>query len=125
MLLNILQAFRETFPTSEILVLTDSNSSTANCIACEIAVYETVDILVGVHGAGMTNMMFMLENRLVLEIVGVFDGRMLPVCGYHGPLASIFGLHHYIYYYDWKGQDDINIHDAAKKAKNFYSQIMS
>jgi len=43
------------------------------------------------------------QGSLVVEIVGKFDGRMLPLCGYHGSLAAVFGIHHYVYYYDYKG----------------------
>ena len=30
---------------------------------------------------GLTNIMFMPPGSLLVEIVGVFDGRMLPLCG--------------------------------------------
>jgi hypothetical protein len=44
--------------------------------------------------------MFMPPGSFLVEIVGYFDGKMLPVCGIYGPLAAVFGVHHYIYYYD-------------------------
>jgi capsular polysaccharide biosynthesis protein len=59
-------------------------------------------VLVGTHGAGITNLVFMPPGGLVVEVVAGFDGRMLPLCGYHGPLAAVFGVHHYVFYYDWK-----------------------
>lgn len=71
----------------------------------------------------MTNIMFMPPNSLLVEIVGQFDGRMLPYCGYHGPLASIFGVHHYIYYYDWKAGDAINFEKLAAESLEFYGEI--
>eukprot|EP01036_Dinobryon_divergens_P024614 gene24614-33082_t len=55
----------------------------------------------GAHGAGMTNMIFMPRNSLIVELTGEWDGRMLPVCGYHGPLCAACGHHHYIHHYDW------------------------
>ena len=61
-------------------------------------------MLVGAHGAGMTNMIFMPRNSLIVELTGEWDGRMLPVCGYHGPLCAACGHHHYIHHYDWDGQ---------------------
>jgi len=58
---------------------------------------------------GLTNMIFMPQGSLVVEIVGKFDGRMLPLCGYHGSLAAVFGIHHYVYYYDYKGDESIDM----------------
>lgn len=72
----------------------------------------------------MTNMMFMKPGGVVVEIVGMFDGRMLPLCGYHSSLAAIFGLHHYIYYMDAKGGELLNATDIASKAKEFRDSIL-
>eukprot|EP01035_Chromulina_nebulosa_P017073 gene17073-22585_t len=87
--------------------------------------YSNADIVIGVHGAGMTNIMFMRPGSLLVEIVGQFDGRMLPHCGYHGPLASVYGIHHYIYYYDYKGGEKLNITDVALKSFNIYNTMKS
>jgi len=69
--------------------------------------------------------MFMPPGSLLVEIVGQFDGRMLPVCGYHGPLASIFGVHHYIYYYDWKAHahEQLNPIKLAQESLSFYNSV--
>lgn len=34
-----------------------------------------------IPGAGLTNMIFMKPGGVVVETVGIWDGRMLPVCG--------------------------------------------
>lgn len=66
--------------------------------------------------------MFMKPNSVLIEITGQFDGRMMPVCGYHGPLAAIFGVHHYVYYYDWRGGKSIDTEELAQETKVFYEQ---
>ncbi len=115
-------AFKKEFPHSEILSLSNKDSGQGNCLECELVIYRDVNLLVGVHGAGMTNMMFMPPGRsLVLEVTGIFDGRMLPVCGYHGPLAAIFGVHHLIHHYDSKGGARVDFMEAANKAKRFFN----
>ena len=40
--------------------------------------------------------MFLKPGSIVVEIVGQFDGRMPPLCGFHGPLASVYDIHHYV-----------------------------
>lgn len=64
-------------------------------------------------------MIFMPPGSLVVEIVGQFDGRMLPLCGYHGALAAVFGIHHYIYYYDWKGGEALDVDKIAAEAASY------
>jgi hypothetical protein len=85
-----------------------SSSSGSNCrdqMACGIQQARSTDIFIGLHGAAMTNVMFMRPGSLLVEVVGYFDGKMLPVCGIYGPLAAVFGVHHYIYYYDGLYED--------------------
>ena len=113
-------ATREAFPEHNIFVhphaqpSVTENSNTSgdndgdgdgcsNCrdqIACDIQQARETDIFIGLHGAAMTNVLFMRPGSLLVEVVGYFDGKMLPVCGIYGPLAAVFGVHHYIYYYD-------------------------
>ena len=46
------------------------------------------------------------------------------VCGYHGPLAAAFGLHHYLFLYEWKASgkqppsDDV-LNQLAKESRQF------
>jgi hypothetical protein len=71
-------------------------------------------------------MMFMPPGGVVVEIVGQFDGRMLPLCGYYGSLAAVFGLHHYIYYYDSEGGAaglDDNSGILAQLALEFVNEV--
>lgn len=121
--LTVIHAFRRSFPYTEILSLSDSDSSAAACLHCEIAIYKNIEILVGEHGAGVTNLMFMKPGTLLMEIIGVFDGRMLPLCGYHGPLAAIFGVHHLIHYYDWKAKAKIGANEAANRTADYYQWL--
>lgn len=64
-------------------------------------------------------MIFQPPGGILVEITGQFDGRMMPLCGYHGALAAIFGVHHYIYYYDWKGGEQLNPNEVLILAGNF------
>ena len=50
------------------------------------------------------------------------SGWQMAGCGYHGNLASIFGVHHYLYYFDWKGKEAINALDLAQRVQGFYAR---
>mmetsp|Transcript_23289 Transcript_23289/g.22446 ORF Transcript_23289/g.22446 Transcript_23289/m.22446 type:complete len:578 (+) Transcript_23289:171-1904(+) len=99
---SVVKQFKFKFPDHNIVVINSHDSYWTNCMTCQIRTYANTDILVGLHGAGLTNLIFMPPDSLIIELVAQFDGRMLPVCGYHGPLAAVFGVHHYIHYWDWK-----------------------
>lgn len=130
-------------------LLNTSSEELLSCLHCQIKLYQETDILIGVHGAGgwmgwdlwcshammqlsaviavyafvftgLTNMIFMPAGSLVVEIVGKFDGRMLPLCGYHGSLAAVFGIHHYVHYYDYKGGETLDMKAVAVEASNFH-----
>lgn len=111
---------QERFPSHHIYSTEEfphkASSNLTLTLACDILEYMKADIIIGKHGAGFTNMMFMKPNGLVLELIGEFDGRMLPVCGYHGPLTSIFGLHHYINYYDFFSGADVNLFQTMEQS---------
>ena len=123
--------------THEIIVMKSANNNNANnnamnkslsdsmndCLDCQLLKYYQADIIIGLHGAGMTNIMFMKPNSLLIEIIGKFDGRMLPFCGYHNPYAAIFGIHHYIYYWDWKSGEILNTDQLAYESFLFYNEM--
>jgi hypothetical protein len=99
---TVLGAFRETFPGHLVLKASDNDGPLKRCVWCQIALYQRASVLVGIHGAGLTNLMFMAPGTVLVELTGEFDGRMTPVCGYHGPLAAAFGVHHYLWLWVWK-----------------------
>eukprot|EP00981_Chlorochromonas_danica_P007039 scaffold1534_cov158-Ochromonas_danica.AAC.11 len=123
--LSLTNALHDAFPTSQILIANDSVTVTANCLACEVELYRQTDLLIGLHGAGMTNTIFMKPESVVVEITGQYDGRMMVGCGYYGNLAAMFGVHHYLYYYDQAGGEAMDGRDIARRAEAFYTATRS
>lgn len=86
------KAFHDEFSSKyNLIILKSDDKKLSQCIACQINLFSKVDVVVATHGAGITNIMYMKPETVLVEIIGKFDGRVLPVCGYHGPLASLFG----------------------------------
>jgi len=94
-------------------------------LSCDIQQYAATDVLIAHHGAALTNVMFMKAGSLLVEVVGYFDGKMLPVCGIYGPLAAVFGVHHYIYYYDGVNRNNtgIDVDDLAWSVRRYYDDL--
>jgi capsular polysaccharide biosynthesis protein len=144
----ISQLCRCPFVVIKVTVDNSRDPRISDCMACQVALYSRTNVLVGLHGAGqrlfctapadlnrrsdciclalavgcsgLTNMIFMPPGSLVVEITGQFDGRTMPLCGYHGGLAAVFGLHHYVYYYDWKGGERLDAAQVAAEAAQFW-----
>lgn len=116
----------EQFPEHRVYHM-QGNMSAEHCIACEIFLHSVTDILVGEHGAGLTNIMFMPAGSMLVETVGHMDNRMFPFCGYYSALSGSLGIHHYIYAYNGR-RDHAHIREykanftaMAVQAAWFYS----
>ena len=113
-------SIKYTFINYNIIIMNSFNNYS---YSEEILLYNQADILIGLHGAGMTNLMFMKPNGLLVEIVGEFEGRILPLCGHYGPFAAIFNINHYIYYWDWKSNNILNTNQLASESLQFYNEL--
>ena len=102
-----------------------------------------------IPGAGLTNMIFMKPGGVVVETVGIWDGRMLPVCGsfyfktkfFFVPLILSFAcrIHgrslrlyrapplYILYYYDWENRKrlltnpHLNVLQPSKLARESFN----
>jgi capsular polysaccharide biosynthesis protein len=68
------------------------------CRECQIKMFHRADIAIAIHGAGLTNTMFMRPGGVVIEVIPKFDTRHLPMVGIFPRLSGIIGLNHYSYY---------------------------
>jgi hypothetical protein len=123
---NVTTALQKHFPTHKQIIFSSQAASKSDyCLACEIVQYARADILVGAHGAGLTNVMFLPMNALLIEIVGEIKDVNMPVCGYYGPLGSMVGVHHYLYVHSTPTNTSMNADIMAQGAAKFYSFIKS
>ena len=80
-----------------IVVYSDQNFELLKCYLCQVKLFSDTSIVVGLHGAGLTNTLYMKPNSVVVEIVSFFDSRHAPLTGIFPRLSGLLGLHHYSY----------------------------
>ena len=91
-------SLNEKFPKYEIKLFSDTNSTLMTCPSCQIQLFHSANIVIGIHGAGLTNTMYMKPGGLVVELLPYYDSRHAPIVGIFPRLSDIIGLNHYSYY---------------------------
>lgn len=123
-LADVSKALKAHFPNHHQVILSSKATNSPDyCLACDILQFARADIVVGAHGAGMTNLMFLPPHALLIEIVGEFKDVNMPVCGYYGPMSSMFGVHHFLYVHGMtyrENQPPMVPEEMAKGAAAFY-----
>ena len=98
MISNLVRSFASTFGRKyQVVVFSDKNEEMMQCPLCQAKLFSEANIVVGIHGAGLTNTMYMKAQQFVIELVPVFDSRHAPLTGIFPRLSSLLGLHHYSY----------------------------
>lgn len=90
------QALRVRFPSYQHLIYSDQDERLMNCFACQVEYISQADVLIGVHGAGLSMMLYMPPNSVVVELAPYGnDGRCLLGGGPFSRLAAVMS-HNYL-----------------------------
>ena len=81
--------------------------------------FNRAEIVVGVHGAGLTNAVFMKPGGIMVEAVPHFDSRHAPITGIFARLAGMNGLNHFSYYL----RKDFSPERLANETKSFFDTV--
>ena len=95
---KMLKQIKQSFPNHDIEFFKDTNSTLMTCPLCQAEVFSRADIVIGHHGAGLSNAIFMKPGGVMIEVVYNFDSRHAPILGIFPRIADLVGLHHYSYY---------------------------
>lgn len=96
---SLLEEFGLRFPLHDVVVFADNNRTLMTCPLCQVRMFDQADVVVGIHGAGLTNTLYMRPGSIVIEVIPkYFDSRHAPAIGIFPRLAAMVGLHHYLYY---------------------------
>jgi hypothetical protein len=112
-------ALSEVFPDHNIQIFSDSDFEMMMCHACSAQLFNKADVVVGIHGAGLTNCVYMQPGGVVVEGIPQYDSRHAPITGIFPRLSGMMGLNHYTY--DMK--DDFHPTKIAKDTREFYDQV--
>ena len=93
---RLLTHLQETFPSYNVVLYSDRNETMMRCYACQIRAFAAADVLVGAHGAGLGNMIYMKPNSAVVELAPYGnDGRCLLGGGPFSRAAAVLA-HNYM-----------------------------
>lgn len=95
---TLIIALEKYFPNHQIDIFSDLNSTLMLSPPTQIGMFHNADIVIGMHGAGLTNSMYMSPGGIVVEVVREFDSRHAPIIGIFPRLSAMVGLHHYTYF---------------------------
>lgn len=108
------------FPNHNIKLFRDSNATLMRCPDCQIRLFNEAEVVIAMHGAGMTNNMYMRPGGVVVEVVPEFDSRHAPLVGIFPRLSGIMGLHHYTYYIKGVEFDPVQL---ALDTADYYNKV--
>lgn len=109
------------FPDHTIEMFSDQNVTLMTCPLCQAAAFHRADVVIGMHGAGLSNMIYMRPNSVVTEVVVNYDSRHIPIVGIFPRLAGIVGVHHYVYYVN-KDVGPVDVVDVANQTAAFFNK---
>lgn len=108
---EIVKALESTFSDLKVVLFSDRNISLMSCHSCQIQQFAEANVLIGVHGAGLANMLYMEPNSAVIEI-GPYgnDGRILLGGGPFSRMAAVMSHNYMIHHppfeeYEWMNSD--------------------
>ena len=98
-LTEIKREIERNLPGYRVEVFDDSNVKLMKCNACQLRLFQEAYVLVGIHGAGLGNSLFMQPNRAVVEITPYGnDGRTIIGGGLFSRMAAVMS-HSYMVIY--------------------------
>jgi hypothetical protein len=123
-LADLLVALAKEFPDLDVEVFADSNTTLMTCQPCQVRMFSNAQVVIGHHGAGLTNILYMPKGGVVVEVVPFFDSKHAPGVGIFPRVANIVGLHHYLYYpKNITGHSIMNPAQLSKQTADFARSV--
>lgn len=94
---DLINELNQQFVNHRIEIYSDLNHTLMRNPNEGIKMFNDADIVIGMHGAGLTNTLYMKPGAIVCEVLPYFDSRHAPIIGIFPRLSAIIGLHHLTY----------------------------
>jgi hypothetical protein len=128
---RLMTALQARFPTYQLVLYSDRNETLMRCYACQIEQFAAAKVLVGVHGAGLGNMIYMRPNSAVVEMAPYGnDGRCLLGGGPFSRAAALMA-HNYMMHqppyeeFKWVTKDSTSEFDIGRFVLHIHSFLKS
>ena len=76
---RLVHELQKAMPFYNVVLFSDKNTTMMSCHACQIRAFHEAEVVVGMHGAGLSNMLYMKPTSAVVEFAPYTnDARCLP-----------------------------------------------
>ena len=111
---RIISRLQKSFPNHRVVLFSDRNTTLMRCHSCQIQAFAETDVLIGVHGAGLANMLYMKPNSAVIELAPYGnDGRCILGGGPFSRIAAVMSHNYLIHHpkneeYKWITRESVS-----------------
>ena len=128
---RILNALKSQFPEYEVKLFSDTDEKLMRCHACQIRAFAEADVLIGMHGAGLSNQLYMKPSSAVVELCPYQnDGRCLLGGGPFSRAAAVMSHNYMIHQppheeYKWITKDKTSEFNIDRFVVHIHSYLQS
>lgn len=128
---RLLEALKVQFPQYDLKLFSDTDEELMSCHACQVRAFAEADVLIGMHGAGLSNQLYMKPNSAVVELCPYpNDGRCLLGGGPFSRTSALLSHNYMIHHppheeYIWVRRDRTSEFDVQRFVNHISSFLQS
>lgn len=128
---RLLEALRVQFEEYDLKLFSDTDEELMGCHACQVRAFAEADVLIGMHGAGLSNQLYMKPNSAIVELCPYpNDGRCLLGGGPFSRTSALLSHNYMIHHpphaeYTWIRGDKTSEFDIQRFVNHIYSFLQS
>jgi hypothetical protein len=128
---RLVRDLQKAIPSYNVKLFSDKNTTMMSCHACQVRAFHEAEVVVGMHGAGLSNMIYMKPTSAVVEFAPYTnDARCLPGGGPFSRLAAVMSHNYMMHHprqveYSWTAgrTSEFNISRFTTHIRSFLKSI--